>query len=54
MSNREKKRFSRTARVKAKLGVRQNLINRAEVMKIIKYMTLKDFTNYIGRRDMEQ
>lgn len=47
MGNREKSRFSRTARAKAKLGVRQNLINRAEVMEIIKS---KDFTNYRKKR----
>ena len=45
MSNREKSRFGRTARAKAKLRVRKNLISRTEVMEVIIYKTLKDFTD---------
>lgn len=50
MSNREKSRFGRTARSKAKLRVRESLIIRTEVMEIIKYMALKDFTDYRKKR----
>jgi hypothetical protein len=50
MRNREKSRFGRTGRAKAKLGFRKNLISRTEVMEIIKYMTFKDLL-IIGRSD---
>ena len=46
MGNGKKSRFSRAARAETKLRVGKNLINSTIMKKIIKDMTLKDFTDY--------
>ena len=46
MSDGQKSRLSRATRTKSKLGIRENLIDSTKMIKIIKNMALKNFTNY--------